>query len=277
MANPQPNKPTKEELEEKQRLALEADPDEKSEDNPEDKEEELDDKEEEKDEKVDDNQDKEREEEEESDEEDKGEEDAEPSKELYKKKFSESSREAQRINAKNRIINKAIQEAEDIPEPTEEEMKKQYGDDWDLMSDVDKTLIKETEINRRWRTKIKEASDQAVKIEKWDQSVNEFVEDPKTLNQYPDLEGKTEAFKEFASVTENNNVPFKILVGAFLHESSSGKTSNKGSMFIRGKGGSKENVVNDGSLSLEEARKLRETDYPKYKEKLMAGKIKLDI
>ena len=156
-------------------------------------------------------------------------------------------------------------------------MKKQYGDDWDLMSDVDKTLIKETEINRRWRTKIKEASDQAVKIEKWDQSVNEFVEDPKTLNQYPDLEGKTEAFKEFASVTENNNVPFKILVGAFLHESSSGKTSNKGSMFIRGKGGSKENVVNDGSLSLEEARKLRETDYPKYKEKLMAGKIKLDI
>ena len=138
------------------------------------------------------------------------EEDAEPSKEIYKKKFSASSRENQRINAKNRIINQAIIDAETIPEPTEEEMQGIYKDDWDVMSEIDKDLAKETIISKKWRAKIKDASDQATKVEKWSESVDTFADDPKTLIDNPELEGKTDEFKVFAIEEANNNVPFNI-------------------------------------------------------------------
>lgn len=203
---------------------------------------------------------------------------AEPSKEIYKKKFKASSRENQKINAKNRVLNKALADAQDVNEPTEEELKAQYGDDWDLMSDIDRKLVKETEISKRWRNTIAQAKEQATKIEKWNDDVENFINDPKTLNDNPDLEGKEQEFIDFAVQDENNNVPMKILIGAFLHEQSSKKTENKGRMFERGKGGSKEKMKSRGdTITLEEARKLRETNYAKYKEYLTANKIVSDL
>lgn len=263
------NKPTKEELEEKINEALEADPDAPEEENEPDNVEEVQSE-------VDEQ--PEEEVEESGEETDELEEQAEPSKELYKKKFSASARENQRINAKNRILNQALIEADEIPEPTEEEMKKQYGEDWDLMSDVDKRLIIETEITKRWRTKLKEASNQATKIEKWEESVTEFIQDPKTLSDNPDLEGKEAAFVEFATQEGNNNVPFNLLVGSFLYNQSTQKINHKGKMFERGSGGPNEKPKqNDGTVSLEEAMKIKKTNYAKYKELLMAKKIRFDI
>ena len=204
------------------------------------------------------------------------EEEAEPSKELYKKKFSASSRENQRINAKNRVINKALADAEDVPEPTEEELTREFPD-WDLMSDVEKHLAKETVISRNWRKVISEAKEQATKIEKWNESVEEFVDDPKTLNEYS-LEGKTDEFREFATQEPNNNVPLNILVGAFLHQHSTNKPDNKGRMFEKGSGGPNDKPkVKSDKITLEEGRKLRETNYPLWKEKLNAGKIESNL
>ena len=202
---------------------------------------------------------------------------AEPSKELYKKKFSASSREAQKLQAKNRVINKALAEAEDVPEPTEEELAAEFSD-WELMSDIEKTFAKETVVSRNWRYAISQAKEQATKIEKWNESVETFIEDPETLNANPGLEGKTEEFKAFATEEANNSVPFRLLVSAFLHEQSSGKKSNKGRMFERGLGGSNEKPQpKKGTLTLEEGRKLRETDYNLWKEKLSAGLIESDL
>ena len=70
--------------------------------------------------------------------------------EAEKKKSAASARENQKIYAKNRVINKALTDADDIPEPTEEELTKEYPD-WDVMSDIEKTLAKETVISRSWR------------------------------------------------------------------------------------------------------------------------------
>ena len=202
------------------------------------------------------------------------EEQAEPSKELYKKKFSASSRENQKINAKNRVINQAIIEADEIPAPTDDEMKELYGEDWELAGDIEKESLRETQISKRWRAKIKEASDQAVKIEKWNDSVDEFIDDPKTLIENQELEGKTEQFREFATNEENNSVPMKLLVAAFLHEQSKAKPNNKGRMFERGNGGPNNKLQpKSGKLTVEEGRKLRETNYSKWKEMMLAGKI----
>ena len=266
--------PTKEELEQKQQEALEAEPEseEKAEETPESPPE---------------SEEAEETPEEETPEEESEEEQTEPSPEekealekkleTEKQKSSASARENQKIYAKNRVINKALADAEDVPEPTEEELVNEFSD-WDVMSDTEKLLAKETVISRSWRKVIASAKEQATKIEKWNESVGEFVSDPKTLNDNPELEGKTDEFKEFATAESNNSVPFNILVSAFLHENSKTRPSNKGRMFEKGAGGSNEKPTpKDGSISLEEGRKLMETDYNKWKEYLSAGKIKSDL
>lgn len=202
---------------------------------------------------------------------------AEPSKELFKKKASASARENQKIYAKNRVINKALADAEDVPEPTEEELQGEFRD-WDIMSEVEKTLAKETVISRNWRKLISEAKDQASKIERWNESVDEFIEDPKILNANPELEGKEDDFRAFATQETNNNVPFNILVGAFLHEQLKNGKPNKGRMFDRGSGGPNEKVIpKNGKISLEEARRLRESNYDLWKEKNAKGLIDYNL
>lgn len=198
-----------------------------------------------------------------------------------KKENSASSRENQKIYAKNRVINQALIDADEIPEPTEEELTKEFSE-WDVMSDTEKTFARETVISRNWREKISQAKEQATKIEKWNESVLAFVEDPKTLADNPELEGKTEEFQTFATEETNNSVPFKILISAFLHNESTGKKPNKGRMFEVGSGGPNDKPQpKTGKITLEEARNLREStvpgSYEKYKELLKTGKIELDI
>lgn len=202
---------------------------------------------------------------------------SEEAKERLKKKLSDSARENQKIYAKNRVINKALSEADDIPEPTEEELAKEFSD-WDVMSDMEKTFAKETVVSRNWRKVISEAKEQATKIEKWNESVETFIDDPKTLVSNPELEGKADEFKEFALVEANNSVPFNLLVSAFLHDHATNKPSHKGRMFEKGSGGPNENPKpKDGKISLEEGRRIRETDYDKWKELNAADKIDYDL
>ena len=193
-----------------------------------------------------------------------------------KKKLSASARENQKIYAKNRVLNKALIDADETPEPTEEELISEFKD-YDVMSDTERTFAKETVISRNWRATIKTAQDQAKKIEKWNESVASFVEDPATLVETPELEGKTEEFKEFATQESNNSVPFKILVGAFLHEQSK-VVKHKGKMFESGSGGPNDKgKPKSDKLTIEEGAKLRETNYNKYREYLKAGKIESEI
>lgn len=192
-------------------------------------------------------------------------------------KLSASARENQKIYAKNRVINQALADAEEIPEPTEEELQSEFKD-WDVMSDLERTLAKETVVSRNWRATIKKAKDQAEKIVKWEEEVDKYITDPKILNEIPDLEGKTEEFKEFAKQDENNSVPFSILTKAFLYQKSTELKPNKGKMFEGGSGGpNNKGKESNGKLTIEEGRKLRDTNYDKWKELLMAGKIETEI
>ncbi len=191
-----------------------------------------------------------------------------------KKKLSASARENQRIYAKNRKLDQAIDEANELPEPTDEELAQVY-EDWDLMTSTEKIFAKETLINKRFRERLSKGREEARKIEKWAEQVNEFVDDPQTFIDAPQLEGKQDAFKEFANQETNNAVPFKILVSAFLHEQSQiVKPKNKGKMFEVGNGGpNTPPKPKSDKIGIEESHKLMKTNYNKYVELLKAGKI----
>lgn len=190
----------------------------------------------------------------------------------FKKKFSESSREAQKISAENKEINKVIDSADDIPEPTEEEMMEEYTD-WDMMDDSQKKLAKEATISKRFREDLSSARKEGKKVEIWNDLVDKFIDNPQNLIKYSGLEGRMEDFKIYATEKSSRDVPFKVLVPAFLHDFNP-PVKNKGSMFPKGSPGPAQK--GDTKLTIEQGRQLRQTDHKKWKEYLIAGKIQMD-
>lgn len=197
--------------------------------------------------------------------------------EKLKKKLSNSSREAQVLHLRTKKYDDAVEEAENIQPPTDEEMVDRYGkDEWEEMSTGSKQLAKDTWIaNKRFEIMSK-VSKEGRDVEKWNQKVDAFIDNPKTLNKYTELEGKQEDFKLFATKPSRRGLDMEDLVLAFNGElAKNPRKKNKGKMFESPSPGNNEKPKpKDGKISLAQGEMLRKTDYKKYKEMLKAKKIR---
>jgi hypothetical protein len=195
----------------------------------------------------------------------------------YKKKFIESSREALILHSRNKQMREAIEKATKLPEPSDEEMAKLY-EDWDLMTDTERKIVKDNYLAKKRLDALYEVITAGRDTEEWVEKVEKFATDPKVLNDYPELEGKTDEFIEFSAKPTRKGLPFEDLVAAFLYHSSKANPPKKGKMFETGTSGSNEKYQpSSGKISIDEARELMKRDYKKYKELLLAGKIQTDI
>lgn len=193
----------------------------------------------------------------------------------WKERHEESTREAQRLYRNNAQVQTAILEATNLPEPTAEELKGAFLN-WEDMTETEKNLSKDSFINKRFREVVGKAAEETKNVQDWNDRVDKYIDDPQILIDNPELEGKEELFKNFVEKDKKLvGTDFKILIGAFLHEQSkTAKPKNKGQMFETGSGGpnDKPKPKND-KISLADAEVLKERDYKKYKELLMAEKI----
>jgi hypothetical protein len=184
----------------------------------------------------------------------------------YKEKFKQSSREAQVITAKNKSITKAIDEAANVIEPTDDEMKAIYKDRWEFMSDIEKELAKDNVVSKRKFDILHKSVKEGKDFEAWSEQVEVYTSDPKTLIKFPDLDGKEEEFKIFALKPTRRGVPLEDLVAAFLFDATKILPKKKGKMFEQGSGGSHEKEkIKGNKVSVEEATRIRDTDYKRYK------------
>jgi hypothetical protein len=197
----------------------------------------------------------------------------EPEVEL-KKKLSNSARENQVLHARTKKFDEAVDNAAQITDVSDEEAVKEYPE-WDVMDDVAKKMAKDSIVNKRRFQMIHEASKEGKNIQEWHDKVDKYLEDPKTLIDNPKLEGKGDDFKIFATKPTRRGLDFEDLTSAFLYEvDKNAKPKSKGAMFETGSGGPNENPKPKGDkISLMEARSLMKSDYNKYKEYLLAGKI----
>lgn len=193
----------------------------------------------------------------------------------YKKRYSDSSREAHVIASKNREMNKAVEDAANLPEPTEDELKAAYSE-WDDMTPTEQRLAKDNLLNKKKFDVIHQATEKYKKVDEWQDKVVAFVEDPKTITKNPELDGKEEEFKTFASKPSRVGVDFDDLILAFLgEESKSNPKPKKGQMFPTGSGGPNDRPQpKDKRLSVEEGRRLRLNNYNEFKRQLKAKNIK---
>lgn len=206
----------------------------------------------------------------------------EPKKEEpdYKIKFAESSREAQVIAHSKKEFEQQIEEAQNLPEPTEDQVKQEFQD-YDLLSDFERESAKEMTHSRLIKraiasitSKQKEAEQ---KVEERAKQADTFSIDPDMLKKFPKLEGKQEEFKVFA--TKQTRLTLDLEDAAALFSTTIPEsTKHKGQMFETGLGGDTgKQKPKDDKISLSEAAVLQKTDYKKWKEMLVAGKISSEV
>ena len=196
----------------------------------------------------------------------------------YKKRYTDSSREAIVLAVKNKELNGAIDEAANIPDPTDDEMKAAYPGFDEEMTATEQQLARESLLNKKRFELINNATQKYKKIEDWHERVDTFVTDPKTLIANPDLEGKQDEFKIFASKPSRAGMDFEDLVLAFQgEEAKKPKITHSGQMFPTGTGGSNKTIEPpDDRLTIAQGAALMQTDYNKWKELAKAGRIRLD-
>jgi len=161
-----------------------------------------------------------------------------------------------------------------VIDPTEDDLKGEYPE-WETMTSTEKRLAKESLVNKQRFQIIHEARKAEKNIEAWKEKVDTFIDNPQSLIDNPELEGKQEEFKAFASKPTRSGSDFDILIGAFLHDATkNAKPKQKGSMFPTGNGGPNDKpAVKADKLTVEQGRALRQTNYSEWREKLKAGKI----
>lgn len=192
------------------------------------------------------------------------------------KKLKASSREAQILYHRNKQVNEAIEKASQLPDPTEDDLKKEYGEEtWEAMTDFEQKIAKESLSNKRRMDEITKVNKSFKDMEEWVEKVDKFIDDPATIANNPALDGAEDEFKTFASLPTRRGVDFDILISSFLYQRDQNPARpKKTQMFPNGKGnGSEPPKPKTDKISVSEARILRETNYAEYKRLLNAGKI----
>lgn len=192
----------------------------------------------------------------------------------YEQRYKDSTSEAQILYSKNKKITDAIAKAGEVPEPTEEELVQEYGDDWDTMSAFEQRIAKENLTTKRKLAAITEATKEFKELDAWNGKVDAFLTDPKTIANHPELDGREDEFKLFATKPTRVGVNFSDLTASFLYSTQGKPAKKKGSMFEVGAAGAKDKpAMHTDKISVEESRILRTTDYKKYIQLVREGKI----
>lgn len=191
----------------------------------------------------------------------------------YKEKFVNQAKENIILHTQNKKMNEALNEAMSQQEVTEDELKANYSD-WDVMSDFEKQMAKESLINSKRFGALEKITKENEGLEKWQKQVDEKLEDPATFTNHPKLEGREDEFKLFSLKKTRRNMEFDDLAKAFLYDlEEKAPARSKGQMFETGTGGPSDKPKVKTKLTIDEAQRLRETNYNEWKKQLKSGNI----
>ena len=186
----------------------------------------------------------------------------------YKKKYVDSTRGAQALLEKDKQMNEAIETAASLPAPTDEEMTAIYPD-WDVMSDSEKRVATRSEMADRKFELLHKASSANKSTTEWYGAVDKFIDNPKTMINYPALEGKQDEFKMYAAKPTYKNADFHLIVKSFLFDTAKTvKPKSTGEMFPKGTAGPTVNDKPNNTIGIQELTNIRNSNYKLYKEKL---------
>ena len=185
----------------------------------------------------------------------------------YKTKFRESSKEAM-------VLRKQLEEKKKKQKEVKvnsEFMKKKYPD-WEDMTDSEQKLLINSEKQGREIELLKLKDSEFNNDRKWGVKVDKYIED-ELADVFPNLRGKEEEFKKFATRPTRKGLPLEDLAKIFLFETP--KPKKKRSLFSPAGGADKKPVK--PKLTVDDIRTLRKHDNRKYMQLIREGKINIDL
>lgn len=199
-----------------------------------------------------------------------------PAKDVdYKKKFAASTAEAQRLAQSNKTYEEKIEEANNLPEPTDEECRTEYGaDEWDALDAVTQKIARKSLHSDKKMAFISKINE-AVKVSKERLiKINAFSADPETVKQFPTIEGREEEFVKFASKESRQNMDLEDVAILFNSITPKRQKAPNGQLFPRNGSSLDKGKPKPTHLTADQAKVIRQTDQRKYQRMVRDGKIK---
>lgn len=191
-------------------------------------------------------------------------------------RYKEAGQEAMVLNSKNKKILETIEEANNLPEPSIEELKeyaKQMGSDYEDLDTFAQNMLKENLQNKKKFGKITDLVAEERNMKLWADKVEAFATDDKTIETYPALSGHEEEFVKYCSKKTHINADFNLLVAGFLFKLP--EENKKKNLLLPRSGSSKNAPAKPIELTQDDARAIRMKDPAKYMEMARTGKIKI--
>lgn len=187
----------------------------------------------------------------------------------YEKKFKESQKENELMREAEAARVRAEQES--TKEPTDSELKQAFPS-WDIYDDTQKEFARRTFGAERTAASARAIAQKLSDDQSWNASIEVVV------TSDPALQGKEQAFRQFASQPKYRNVPMDLLVSAFLQKappSETPRTTPKPGL-EPGNGGPRDSEK-PKTLTTEQLTALRTTSPKAYQDYLKTHDIDVDV
>ena len=199
----------------------------------------------------------------------------------YKEKYKESSKESLTQYFKNKKLTETIDEANSIPEPTEEELvvyARERGSNYDDLDDFTKAVTKDLLMNKKKMDMIGGVVKESKDIDNWADKVTAFTDSVETVAKYPLVEENADEFRKFCMKAQRRGMDMDDLATSFLYGLSNtpAKKPSKGSVLLTG-GSTGRGEEKPKGLTDEDVKKIRLSDPKKLRELIKAGKINIEI
>lgn len=179
----------------------------------------------------------------------------------YETKFKESTREAQILAARLAEYEKPPRK-ELTNEPTDSDLQAAFPE-WDVMTDTERKLARQSFTATRIASSLQQKEHEREAQTRWNTDLELIIASK------PALQGKEQAFKDFAKKPTHKGAPLETLVSAFLFESSSNPSPVPSSTpqpgLLPGNGGPRE-AEKPKLISATELKTLRVTDEKAWRE-----------
>lgn len=189
------------------------------------------------------------------------------------KKFADSARGAQKLLDEKKIRQENAAKADALPEPTDDEMITEYGDDWDGMDPGTQKMARNL-LHEKRKTAIMKSTDDRIRFEESHVlKIQAYAADPETIKQFPAIEGKEDEFEHFAKKSSRVAMDLEDVAALFVASIMSRPKAPGGSLFPKNTPIVKAPAPVKTGISPEQATALRTKDHKKYEQLVREKKI----
>lgn len=194
-------------------------------------------------------------------------------------RYKNQQSEAQIQAARNRALLDKIDQANQIPEPKDEEMivfVNGRGGDWELLTPFEQETQRDIWKGKKRDSLLNEAVKTTKDIDAWAGQLDEFIDKSDGDPKYVGLSGHEAEFRDFAMKQSHRGVDIdSLLLPAFLQNLP--KPKKRADLFLKGGGGDKDDSKPGKLTDTDQVSALRTTDPRAYKRAIKEGKVDLDI